>query len=190
MSSAVGRVGRHARPHASIGWGRPLVAHGRRAAALRAELHLAADERILITVARTRGTDAVLGTERALYWQPSGAAWLRLGWEEISRVSPDTDERCLVVTTISDGAPRHAVLASPANRRLRDFVQDRVAATRFVLTRVAVDGHPLVVDGRRQPGTGRLHWLVGVDRRLAAGGPALNSAVELAIAQVRADLGV
>lgn len=190
MSSAVGRVGRHARPHASIGWGWPLAVRVRRRAALRAELHLAAGERILITVSRARGVDAVVGTERALYWQPSGAAWLRLGWEEISRVSPDTDERCLVVTTISHGAPRHAVLASLANHRLLDFVQDRVAATRVVLTPISVDGHELVVDARRQPATGRLHWLVGVNPRQSAADPGLPAAIDRAIEQVRAGLSV
>jgi hypothetical protein len=92
------------------------------------------------------------------------------------------------VTTICAGAPRHAVFASPAHQRLLDFANDRISASRVVLTRVAVDGHRFVVDGRREPVTGRLHWLVGLERRDLAGDPALTGAIDRAISAVRASI--
>jgi hypothetical protein len=74
--------------------------------------------------------------------------------------------------------------------RLLAFARERVAATRVVLTRIAVDGRELWVDGRRQPMTDRIHWLVRLDDALDAGDPALPDKIDRALESLRAGLGL
>jgi hypothetical protein len=190
LSSAVGGVGRHARPHTSTRWPWRSAAGTRGAADLRTELHLPRGERVLLTLIGTGAADAVAGTDRALYWKPSGANWLRLGWEEISRVGIEPTTSRLVVATISDGVPRRAVLPVPVDARLLAFVQERVSATRIVLTRIVVDGRELPVDARRRPATGELYWLVTVDAALARSDRLLASKIEHALAELGSSLGL
>lgn len=190
MATAVGRVARHAHPRASPRWARPFEARRTSmVATLRAQLHLAAGERVLTKVTGPDGSRAV-GTQRALYWRAPGAGWVRLGWEQISRIELDRASGNLVLTGLSGGIASRATLPVPATRRLLAFIQERVAATRIILTHVAVDGRALWVDGRRQPATGRAYWFVRLDDDLDPGDPTLPGTIDRAVAELRAALGV
>jgi hypothetical protein len=155
-------------------------------ATLRAQLHLPPDERILIKVTGSEG-DSVVATVRAIYWHPPGAAWVRLGWEEIVKVEEDPTRQQLVFTSLSGGVTRRATLRRPSSGRLMALAQERIAATRIVITRVVIDGRELWIEGRRQPATGRLHWFVRAMNAADLDDPRV---IDRAVAEMRATLGL
>jgi hypothetical protein len=156
---------------------------------VRAEPHLADRERVLIR-AGTRGGGWAVATERALYWRPPGGAWARLGWEQITRIDQDRAARPLVVTGLADGAPRRGCMPVDGGRKLLAFAQERVAATRLIVTRIRVDGRDVVIEGRRQPATGDVGWLVHPATGLVPTDAALRGEIDRALQELRATLGV
>jgi hypothetical protein len=128
--------------------------------------------------------------QRALYWYPSIAGWIRLGWDEIGHLYEDHVTAGLVVTCLSAHRAQPTVLPIRTNRRLLEFARERIAATRIVLTQLPIDGHELRVEARRRPGTDELRWFVNLGRDLDPKDPALSGKVDRALAELRATLGI
>lgn len=191
MGTAVGRIPRQGGVGALARFSAPLVKRMRDGAALRARLHLASGERMLLRVGRPH-SPTVVATERALYWYPSIAGWIRLGWDEIDTLYEDQVTASLVVARLSDYRAQPAVLPVRSNVRLREFAQERITASRIIRTQLTIDGHELRVEGRRLLGTDQhqLRWFVLVAPDLDPKDPALQVKVEHALADLRATLGV
>jgi hypothetical protein len=189
MATTAGRVprrgwltGHHWFASGSVG--RPATS-----GAVPAKPHLADRERVLIR-AGTRGGGWVIATERALYWRPRDGTWARLGWEEITRIDQDPASGALVVTGLSGGAPRRDSVPVDGGRKLLVFAQERVAATRLIVTYLRVDGRDVVIEGRRQPATDEVHWLVHAVDGLVATDAALRGEIDRSLRELRSTLGV
>jgi hypothetical protein len=65
-----------------------------------------------------------------------------------------------------------------------------VAATRLIVTRIRVDGRDVVIEGRRQPATGDVGWLVHPATGLVPTDAALRGEIDRALQELRATLGV
>jgi hypothetical protein len=96
------------------------------------------------------------------------AAWRRLGWDEIAKVSWDS-VRCVLTVTGLPGRRAVAALGPEAaidlylSRRgqLVDLARDRVAATLVVSRRIPVaEGGTVLLTGRRRPGSTTITWVV------------------------------
>jgi hypothetical protein len=157
--------------------------------AVPAKPHLADRERVLIR-AGTRGGGWVVATERALYWRPHDGTWARLGWEEITRIDQDRATGALVVTGLAGGAPRRGSVPVDGGRKLLVFAQERVAATRLIVTRLRVDGRDVLIEGRRQPATDDVHWLVHPADGLVPTDSALRGEIDRSLRELRSTLGV
>lgn len=187
MTTAFGRVGRHVDTGALFRPAWPLIKRRRRQAALRARLHLASGERVL-SRACAAGNATAVATDRALYWSSSGSAWRRLGWEEIGHLGTERGGgRVIAICWLPHGTARTEL---PIDRRLLAVARERVAASRIVVTRISIDGHDIPVEGRRQPATGRLRWLVRLGDELDPNDPALPAKIDSALAELRSTLGV
>jgi hypothetical protein len=187
MATTVGRVprrgwltGHHWFASGSVG--RPGTS-----GAVPAEPHLADRERVLIR-AGTRGGGWVVATERALYRRPRERAWARLGWEQITRIHQDRATGALVVTGLADGAPRRGCMPVDGGRKLLAFAQERVAATRLIVTRIRVDGRDVVIEGRRHPGD--MQWQVHFATGLVPTDAALRGEIDRSLRELRSTLGV
>jgi hypothetical protein len=189
MATTAGRVRRRGwlTGHHWLAW-RSLRRAGR-SPALRSRPHLADRERVLIR-AGTRGGDWVVATARALYWRPRDGTWARLGWEEITRIDQDRATGALVVTGLPGGAPRRASVPVNGGRKLLVFAQERVAATRLIVTYLHVDGRDVVIEGRRQPATDDVHWLVHAVDGLVLSDAALRGEIDRSLRELRSTLGV
>jgi hypothetical protein len=151
----------------------PLIGRRHAAAPLRAELHLARDERVLMRVDSGNGL-AVVATDRALYSRASIAGWTRRGWDEIVRL--DADDFGTV-------PPR-------TRNRLLALAHERIGATRVIVTRIVIDGRELTVEGRRQPASGELRWFVHPGTDVDANDAAFVAQLDAALMELRAVLGV
>lgn len=194
MATVVGRVPRHAGAGSPIRIAWPWAGRASVRAALRSELHLPRSERVLIRLGRAYGT-GVVATDRAMYWQPAGAAWLRLGWEQISRVEEDRAGAGLVVIALAGGTARRTVLPLQGNRlqgnrRLLALAHERIAATRIIVTHLAVDGRELPVEGRRKPAGDAIHWFVHLADSMDTQDPGLPGKLNRALADLRDTLGI
>lgn len=189
MGIAVGQLFHHERPwpRARIAW--PFARQISRSATLGAPLHLTRGERVITRFAGTDGGH-VVGTDRALYWCPAGAAWVRLGWEEIAWVEADRGTGATLVVALPAGTPWRGTMSVQGGQALLSFAQERVTATRVTRTHIAVGGQQLWVEARRQPATGQIHWLVRLDHGLDSNDPALRSKIAEAVEELRGDLGV
>jgi hypothetical protein len=188
MATTVGRVPHRGWLHGHHWVARRSVRRAGTSGAVPAKPHLADRERVLIR-AGTRGGGWVLATERALYWRSPGGAWARLGWEEITRIDQDRATGALVVTGLAGGAPRRDSLPVEGGRRLLGFAQERVATTRLIV-RLRVDGREVWVEGRRQPATDDVHWLVHAATGLVSTDAALSGGIDRSLRELRSTLGV
>lgn len=149
-------------------------------------------ERVLSACRDHDGGYALVATNGALYRRAEPGCWSRLGWERVTRVDWDGAAGVFGITVLSGAGP--ARLTVPAGER---GVMPELAAERMThacLGRWPVplgDGRRVMVEARRQPGTGRLLWAVvpggcGPD----LGGGDMRGRVELAIASLAAEFGV
>lgn len=189
MATVVGRVPRHAGAKSPIRIAWPWAGRASARARLRAELHLPRGERVLVRVGRAYGA-GVVATDRAMYWQPAGAAWLRLGWEQISRVEEGRAGTGLVVIGFAGGTARRTVLPLQGDRRLLALAHERIAATRIIVTHLAIDGRELPVEGRREPVGGAIHWFVRLADGMDTQDPGLPGKLNRALADLRDTLGI
>jgi hypothetical protein len=142
----------------SVAW-RKLSMRPALAAALRAELSLERGERTLSASRDPSDGYALVATDRALYLRGAGDRWSRHGWEEIARVSWNQAARCLIVVGLSGGSAARAVVALRDHGTLLELALERITHTRLGQWSLPLPGGGhLLVDIRRQPGTGTLTW--------------------------------
>ncbi|HVX44033.1 MAG TPA: hypothetical protein VHC49_09100 [Mycobacteriales bacterium] len=131
---------------------------------------LAAGERVLLVIIRK---PLIVATDRALLQQGcDGSGWYRLGWQAIDDVH--FDGRSGVVTLLAPRANRprltirlngHSALGNGAlprrARALIDLIHERVDSTILLNHRAQILGGAIRIVARREPGTGRVEWIVG-----------------------------
>jgi len=134
-----------------------------------------------------------VGTERALYVAHDDG-WRRIPWERVDHGTWNRDTERFVVVEVADFGrprPRHEIeMAEPG--QLLELVRERVTASILMTRHVPVPGSKgLQVIARRPPVTeGEVEWSVRLPDSLDAADPAVSAAVERAIAEAQAELGV
>jgi hypothetical protein len=143
-------------------------------------------ERVLAGCRDLDGGYALVATDRALYRRAELDGWSRLGWERVTRVdwhAADGQPGRFVVTVLSGTAPARLIVPARERGVMPELAAERM--THAYLGRWTVplgDGQDIMIEGRRQPGTGRLLWVIRDGDR--------SRAVELAIARLAAEFGV
>jgi hypothetical protein len=141
---------------------------------------LARGERVLLTL------PGVIATDRAVFCEPllrSGEPeWVRLGWEQVTRA--ERHERGVLLTAWAPGPPPRTVLAVSRAGRLLALARERIAWSTLLTTRVQIGGRPARITARRQPGPGRLVWMVALDPELAPT-PEVEAELAAALARLR-----
>ena len=153
-------------------------------------------ERVLSACRDHDGGYVLVATDRALYRAEPGG-WSRLGWDRVSKMAWDAeagrfDITVLSGTVLSGTRPTRMVVLARECGVMPELAAERM--THAYLGRWPVplgDGQHVMVEARRQPGTGRLLWAVvpggcGPD----VGGGDMRGRVELAIASLAAEFGV
>jgi hypothetical protein len=142
----------------AAGWRKlPLLPSA--ASTLRVHLILERGERVLSAGRHPSDGYALVATDRALYLRGAGDRWSRHGWEEIARVSWDQAALRLTVIGLSGGSPVRTVVALRDPGALPELALERITHTRLgQWTLPLPGGEHVLVDVRRQPGTGSLTW--------------------------------
>lgn len=156
---------------------------------------ISAGERVLLSMFDERRCP-VVATDRALYQQNvfsravDDEGWSRLPWELVSRVKWHEDDHALTLTGLVPTIPP-AVLAIRDGKGIALLARERVEWTSVIQTRVDLAEHgSLRVLARQTPGTGHLVWVVSLDEGIDAHAPAVQGAVQAALARLRASLGL
>lgn len=165
----------------------------RTSAAITAGAPILPAERVL-TSSRDVAGSLIVATRRALYHQdrrePS-QGWSRLGWENVTRVSWDDRRRILTLTGLRPDGTWRTDLRLPRHTALAELARERVASTLLASTTVRLGGRVCAcVTARRQPGSGKVMWVVVLNGADGAGEPAIRARVAAAIATLRADTGI
>lgn len=173
-------------------WLKARVEDHRRRLAARAEARahapLRPGERLL---AAARGADGELAvaTDRALYHQ-DGPSWARLGWEQVDQVRWDEQRHVMTLTGLAAPAPARTLLRLASPWDLPAVASERATWARLVDQRVWLNdraGARMVA--RRAPGERSITWLVILDHGLDPADPAVRTALESALADLRAVTG-
>jgi hypothetical protein len=174
----------------TFGLGERLAAGRRRLARRRSLLAAGCDglevergERILAACPDYNGGYALVATSWALYCSGEPGCWSRLRWERVTRVAWDGEACCFVITALSGTGRARLVVPARARGVLPELAAERI--THSYLGRWSVprgDGQDVLVEARRQPGTGKLLWVI-LDGDHGRG-------AELAIARLAAEFGV
>lgn len=128
----------------------------------------------------------VVASDTALHVQRNPPDYSRLGWEQIERASYDSGVLTVVLGVDLDEATLRVPVGD--GRDLPVVVRDRVTASVIVDRFVALDGNVGVrVVGRRGP-MGTIAWRAVLDPELADD-PAARAEAQLALAEVRAEVG-
>src|SRR5262245_31141467 len=157
-----------------------------------AQLPTEAGERLLAATQETTGRSLV-GSDRALY-VPCDDGWHRLPWEQIDQATWDRESGALVVVEIADyGQPQpryEFAVAEPG--QLLELVRERVTASVLLTRHVPVPGSKgLQVVARRAPvAGGEVDWSVRLADSLDPSDPDVLRAVERALTDAKAELGV
>jgi hypothetical protein len=162
------------------------------AATLRAQLSLERGERVLAASRHPSDGYALVATDRALYLRGAGDRWSRHGWEAIARVSWDQAAGRLIVAGLSGGSPVRAVVALRDPGAIAELALERITHTRLGQWSLPLPGEEhILVDIRRQPGTGSLTWsLHHGGNESGRAGSAVRPDVERALTRLARDLGV
>jgi hypothetical protein len=145
-------------------------------------------------LAATRSDDAwLIGTERALYLRLD-SDWHRIPWERVDQATWDGDTERLVVIEVADYGqpqPRHEI-AMDEPGQLLELVRERVTASVLLSRHVPVSGsRGLQVVARRSPvAGGEVDWSVRLADSLDPDDPQVARAIQQALADARAELGV
>jgi hypothetical protein len=130
----------------------------------------------------------VAATDRAIYHGDGGGGWRRLGWEQVGRVDWDGRRDTLLLWGLTPDVPRCTRLVVRRGSGLAALARERVGWCTLVTSPIRLDGIGVVLTVRRQPGSGRLVWLVRYD----VDGDDQVTSVRLASAlrRVRAEVGI
>ncbi len=139
----------------------------------------------------------VAASDRALYHHGGVTAasrrsteWVRVGWEEMGKLYWNDREGTLTFTGMVPTVARMTVLQLPAGANLGALARERLAWTEVVRTEIQLGEHGRArVIARRQPGSDELTWLVGLDGG-KIGTPSLQAALDVALSELRARLGL
>jgi len=143
----------------------------------------------LLAVACGAGGELVAATNWALYHQ-GGRSWVRLGWDEVSRVDWDEQRRNLMLTGLVPGVPACTVLRLARPWDLPAAAAERVTWAKVVDQRISLNGEAGArVIARRVPGRPQVRWLVIFDRELDPVDPEVRAGLEAALAELRAETG-
>jgi hypothetical protein len=128
-----------------------------------------------------------VGTDRGLVLTD-----VRLDWTEVAHAEWDADSSTLRVQPMPTGGRRPGLLLLEldAPGLLPELLRERVTASIVASRHVPVRGRAGArVVARRSSGSSELAWQVVVDRGLDADDPAVQVAVERAIAAMKSELG-
>lgn len=170
-----------------------LVGQVRRPPAARRVAELAPAERVLAYACDTTET-SVVATDRALHrLEGEGPAerWSRWPWEQVARVSWDTEANALTVTGLLPALPGRSVLRFRERVALVDLALERVTWTRQLDVRVGLGQYGAArVTVRRQPGSDRMFWVVRPDDGVDTEAPEVQAELDAALVALRADTGL
>jgi hypothetical protein len=113
-------------------------------------------------------------------------------WESVEDASWDRDEERLRITGVGEyGRPRPSyVLEMEEPAHLLQLLRERVTASIVLQRRVPVrDRLGVMVIGRRSPVGGPVTWMHSYDAGLDPDDPEVIAVADLALAQVRAEVG-
>jgi hypothetical protein len=150
-------------------------------------------ERVLTTDYDLAGSP-VVATSAAVYFQDRGGAgrtWSRLGWEDVDAVLWHNRHQVLAFTGVQPGGIWQKDLALASRSVLVDVARERVAST-FLASTIARLGDQARarVTVRRQPGSGKVVWLVVLNGAAGTSNPAIQARAEVAIAALQAETGI
>ena len=150
-------------------------------------------ERVLTTDYDPAGA-LVVATSAAVYFQDRGGAgrtWSRLGWEDVDAVRWHDRHQVLAFTGVQPGGIWRKDLVLASRSALVDVARERVASTLLASTMVRLgDRARARVTVRRQPGSGKVVWLVVLNGAAGASNPAVQARTEAAIAALQAETGI
>ena len=156
---------------------------------LSAQLGLDRGERFLLATRAADGGYLLAATDRALHHRADGS-WTRLGWERITAVTWDRAASRLVVASHGGAAPGRTVIPLPRRGTWLELAAERITHTRLASHGVTIGRHRAVVEVRRRPATGELHWVVVCADRTDSSNPELRREIGRAVSRLRADLGI
>jgi hypothetical protein len=159
---------------------------------LRTQLAFQRGERILSAQHDPDGDYALVASGRALYHRNGSNGWSRLGWEQIVRVRWDADADQLLISGLDGLAPLRTAVPLRDQGALLELAQERINHTRLGRWNLQLAGnHSVLVEVRRQPGTGKLVWAVisGNDGLDSVGADA-TAEIARAVARLGEYLGV
>jgi hypothetical protein len=173
--------------------GQWLTRRNQRSAANAVGAPIGPAERVL-AIGHDLAGSVVVAASAAVYFQDRGGpgrAWSRLGWEEVDVVRWHDRHQVLVFTGVHPGGVWRKELVLESGSALVDVARERVASTLLASTIVRLGDQPCArVTARRQPGSGKVVWIVVLNEAARISNPAIRTRVEAAIAAVRADTGI
>jgi hypothetical protein len=164
----------------------------RRPAAKAAGAPIGPAERVLSTGHDLAGA-LVVATSAAVYFQDRGgpAPWSRLGWEDVDAVRWHDRHQVLAFTGVHPGGLWRKELVLASRSALVDVARERVASTLLASTVVRLGDQPCArVTARRQPGSGKVVWIVVLNGAAGISNPAIRARVAAAIAGLQAETGI
>jgi hypothetical protein len=177
-----------ARLRASAGW---LARRRPTSAARGAGAPIGPAERVVTTGCDVEGS-LIVATTAAVYWQDGpGHAWSRLGWEDVGRVGWDEQRRVLTLTGVRPGAAWREELALPSHTALVELARERLTSTLLAGAAVRLGDQVCAwVTARRQPGSGKVVWVVVLNEAADASVSAIWAKVDATIADLQAETGI
>lgn len=150
-------------------------------------------ERVL-TTGRDRAGSLVVASSAAVYFQDRGGpgrAWSRLGWEDVDAVLWDDRLQVLGFSGVQPGGMRRIELVLASRGALVEVARERVASTLLASTAVRLGDQVCArVTARRQPGSGKVVWIVVLNGAAGISNPAIRARVGAAIAALQAETGI
>ena len=173
--------------------GQWLARRNRRPAAKAGGAPLGHAERVLTTDHDLAGW-LVVATSAAVYFQEGGGpgrTWSRRGWEDVDVVRWHDRHQVLTFTGVQPGGLWRKDLVLASRSALVDVARERVASTLLASTAIRLGDQPCArVTARRQPGSGKVVWIVVLNEAAGISNPAIRASVEAAIAALQAATGI
>jgi hypothetical protein len=127
---------------------------------------------LVLTTGRDRAGSLVVASSAAVYFQDRGGpgrTWSRLGWEEVDAVLWDDRLQVLGLSGVQPGGMRRIELVLASRGALVEVARERVASTLLASAAVRLGDQVCArVTARRQPGSGKVVWIVVLNGRRAS----------------------